>query len=422
MDILGQTAPEHIETFATSLAIGLLIGLERERQPDAKAGLRTFALVALLGTLSGLIATSAGAGAGWVLAAGLLAVGATMLAALAITPPENGDPGTTSVVAMMVCYGLGAAVWFGHGSLAVMLAIATTLLLYFKSELHGWSRSLTRKDLISIFQFAVLSLVVLPILPDMDYGPYNAFNPRQAWRMVVLISGLSLAGYAALRFVGDRHGAALLGFFGGLVSSTATTMVFARHARADPNLIRTATIVILLANLMVMLRLGLVTAVVAPSLFMQLAAVLGGGIAFGLATAVWSWRNLGAPGDHLPMPEVSNPTEIRTALSFGLLYAVVLFLAAWLQDVAGSKGIYFVALASGLTDVDAITLSSLRLYNLEKLGAQQAVFSVALATLSNLAFKSSLIIAIGGGLLARRALPGLLAIAAGIGASMFFVV
>ncbi|MDP2809604.1 MAG: MgtC/SapB family protein [Rhodocyclaceae bacterium] len=423
MDILGQTAPEHIEAFATSLAIGLLIGLERERAPEAKAGLRTFALVALLGTLSGLIATSAGmgAGAGWVLAAGLLAVGATMIAATAIAPPENGDPGTTSVVAMMVCYGLGAAVWFGHGTLAVMLAIATTILLYFKSELHGWSQSLTRKDLISILQFAVLSFVILPILPNRDFGPFDALNPRQIWLMVVLISGVSLAGYAALRFVGDRHGAALLGFFGGLVSSTATTMVFARHARADPGLIRTATIVILLANLMVMLRLGLVAAVVAPSLFLQLAMVLGGGIVLGLAAAAWSWRNLGARGDHLPMPEVRNPTELRTALSFGLLYAVVLFLAAWLQDMAGSKGLYLVALASGLTDVDAITLSSLRLYNLEKLAAQQAVFSVALATLANLAFKSGLVLVIGGGPLARRALPGLLAIAAGIGAGLFFL-
>lgn len=417
MDFLGQTPPEHIETFATSLAIGLLIGLERERQPDTKAGLRTFALVALLGTLSGLIATATGAG--WILAAGLLAVGATMLAAIAIAPPENGDPGTTSVIAMMVCYGLGAAVWFGHGTLAVMLAIATTLLLYFKTELHGWSRSLTRKDLISILQFAVLSFVVLPILPNRDFGPFDALNPHQIWLMVVLISGVSLAGYAALRFVGVRHGAPVIGFFGGLVSSTATTMVFARHARGEEDFIRTATVVILLANLVVILRLCLVAAVVAPGLLPTLALVLGGGFILGLAATAWSWRSLGAHGE-LPMPEVRNPTEIRTALSFGLLYAAVLFLAALLEDAAGSKGLYLVALASGLTDVDAITLSSLRLYNLEKLAAQQAVFSVALATLSNLVFKGGLVLAIGGGPLARRALPGLLAIAAGIGAGMFF--
>ncbi|WIM06181.1 MAG: MgtC/SapB family protein [Candidatus Nitricoxidivorans perseverans] len=418
MDFLGQTPPEHIETFATSLAIGLLIGLERERQPDTKAGLRTFALVALLGTLSGLIATATGAG--WILAAGLLAVGATMIAALAVDPLDSGDPGTTSVIAMMVCYGLGAVVWFGHGTLAVMLAIATTLLLYFKTELHGWSRNLTRKDLISILQFAVLSFVILPILPNRDFGPFDALNPHQIWLMVVLISGVSLAGYAALRFVGVRHGAPVIGFFGGLVSSTATTMVFARHARGEEGFIRTATVVILLANLVVMLRLCLVAAIVAPGLLPTLAMVLGGGLILGLAVTAWSWRSLGAHGE-LPMPEVRNPTEIRTALSFGLLYAAVLFLAALLEDAAGSKGLYLVALASGLTDVDAITLSSLRLHNLEKLAAQQAVFSVALATLSNLAFKSGLVIAIGGGPLARRALPGLLAIAAGIAAGMFFV-
>ena len=118
------------------------------------------------------------------------------------------------------------------------------------------------------------------------------------------------------------------------------------------------------------------------------------------------------------MPEVTNPTEIRTALSFGLLYGVVLFLSAWLEDIAGSKGLYIVALASGLTDVDAITLSTLRLYNLERLSQFQAVASIALAILANLSFKIGLVIAIGGMALAKRTLPGLLAFGMGLGAGL----
>ncbi len=400
----------NVQAFAVSLGIGLLIGLERERKPDAKAGLRTFALSALLGCLAAMLGEKSGNG--WLLAAGLLMLAAMMLVALARDPQDDGDPGTTSVVALMLCYGLGALVWYRHATLAVMLAITTTVLLYFKGQLQTVTRSLTHKDLISILQFAVLSLVVLPILPNQDYGPYQALNPHQIWWMVVLISGLSLAGYAALRIVGNRHGAPLLGFFGGLVSSTATTLVFARHARDDAELTETATLVILIANLVVTLRIGIIAVVLAPGLLAPLAGVLGIGLLCGLVFALFKWRTLSAAGE-LPLPEVSNPTEIRTALSFGLLYAAVLLLSAWLQDVAGRQGLYLVAFVSGFTDIDAVALSSLRLFNQDTLAAAATVVAIGLASLSNLIFKSGLVVAIGGRGLALRVLPGLAAIGLG---------
>ena len=407
----AEAGYEALQAFATSIGIGLLIGLERERQSDLKAGLRTFALVGLLGCISALLAQITDSG--WILAAGLIAIAAMMIAAHVSDPLDTGDPGTTSVVALMVCYALGAMVWFGYTSTAVMLAIATTVLLYFKAQLHGISKSMTHIDLLSILQFGVLALVILPILPDRDFGPYNALNPHNIWWMVVLISGVSLAGYAALRVIGAQHGAALIGLFGGLVSSTATTMVFARHARANEDLIRTAMVVILLANIVVMLRLSFVSFAVAPSIVGPLFSVLGGGIVLGVAATFWGWRQL-VGNDALPMPNVTNPTEIKTALTFGGLYALVLVLCAWLQDIAGSRGIYLLALASGLTDVDAITLSSLRMFGMDKLSSEQTVTAITLATLSNLAFKTGLVISIGGAGLARRVLPGLGAIAVGL--------
>lgn len=407
----AEAGYEVLQAFATSIGIGLLIGLERERQSDLKAGLRTFALVGLLGCLCALLAQSTDSG--WILAAGMLAVAAMMIAAHVSDPLDTGDPGTTSVIALMVCYALGAIVWFGYTSTAVMLAIATTVLLYFKAQLHGISKSMTHIDLLSILQFGVLALVILPILPDKDFGPYQALNPRNIWWMVVLISGVSLAGYAALRLTGARHGAALIGLSGGMVSSTATTMIFARHAKANVDLGRTAMVVILLANIVVMVRLGLVSFAVAPAIVDQLFGVLGCGIALGVAATLWGWRQL-AGVDTLPMPDVTNPTEIRTALTFGGLYALILVLSAWLQDVAGNRGLYLLALASGLTDVDAITLSSLRMFSMEKLTAAQTITAITLATLSNLAFKTGLVIVIGGAALARRTLPGLAAIAAGL--------
>jgi uncharacterized membrane protein (DUF4010 family) len=407
----AEAGYEALQAFATSIGIGLLIGLERERQSDLKAGLRTFALVGMLGCISALLAQITDSG--WILAAGLIAIAAMMIAAHVSDPLDTGDPGTTSVVALMVCYALGAMVWFGYTSTAVMLAIATTVLLYFKAQLHGISKSLTHVDLLSILQFGVLALVILPILPDRDFGPYQALNPHNIWWMVVLISGVSLAGYAALRLAGAQHGAALIGVFGGFVSSTATTMIFARHAQANVALARTAMVVILLANIVVMVRLGVVSFAVAPEIAGPLFSVLGGGIALGIAATLWGWRQL-ASGEALPMPEVTNPTEIRTAVTFGALYALVLVLSAWLQDVAGNRGLYLLALASGLTDVDAITLSSLRMFSMEKLSAAQTITAIILATLSNLAFKTGLVVVIGGPVLARLALPGLTAIAAGL--------
>lgn len=151
---------------------------------------------------------------------------------------------------------LGALVWYEESMLAVVLAIITTILLYFKTELRGITQNLGRRDLISILQFAVLSFIILPILPNQNYGPFDALNPYQIWLMMVLISGVSLTGYIALRFVGQRYGVVFLGVMGGLVSSTATTLVFTGRSSQNPNLSHLAAMVVLLVNLTVLCGSG----------------------------------------------------------------------------------------------------------------------------------------------------------------------
>lgn len=391
--------------YVVALAIGLLMGLERERNPAAKAGLRTFALTALLGVLTAHLA--AALGEPWLIAAGLLLVGAMMIAAYLRSPQQaDGDPGTTTVAALMLCYGLGVLVWHGEIQLAVMLGIAATMLLYFKPELRGISQHMSRRDLLSMLQFAVLALIILPLLPNRNYGPYGALNPYQIWWMVVLIAGVGLAGYAALRLVGQQRGAAMLGLLGGLVSSTATTLAFSRHARASSAMMPVAVIVVVLANLVVLVRLGVLAAVLAPAVLPQLLPVLIGGLLTGGLGAAYGVRRLQPQGE-LPPLAMANPTELRTALGFGLMYAVVLLAAAWLSDWLGTRGLYAVALVSGLTDVDAITLSSLRLHNLDTLPAEGVVNVVTLAVLANLAFKSALTLTIGGWQMARHAIAGM---------------
>ena len=409
---------ESLPRFLTSLTIGLLIGLERERNPSAKAGLRTFALVSLFGTLIALLADKSGSA--WLLIAGLLAVAGMIIAAYLNSPAENNDPGTTTVAALLICYALGVLVWYDLSKLAVMLAIATTVLLYFKPELQGMTQRLSRRDLVSILQFAVLSFVILPILPNQNFGPYDAFNPHHAWMMVVLISGLSLAGYVALRIVGQRYGAPLLGFLGGLVSSTATTLLYARHSKLNDGMLRLSAVVILIASQVVLLRLAVVSGIVSPGILKQLIPVMGLGLLFGLVATAFHWKRLQNAGD-LPLPQTANPTELHAALGFGLLFVVVLLCSAWLSDVAGSGGLYLVAIASGLTDVDAITLSSLRLFQMDKLSSAQAVISISIAFISNMAFKFGLAVSIGGMALAKHIAAGFVAITTGVALGLLFL-
>lgn len=416
INLLHGNGIETLPQFLTSLAIGLLIGLERERNPSAKAGLRTFALVAVFGTLVALLSTQLGSP--WLLIAGLLAVTGMIIAAYLNTPGDETDPGTTTIIALLICYGLGALVWYDLARLAVMLAITVTILLYLKPELRGISQRLARRDLVAILQFAVLTFVILPILPDQNYGPYNAVNPYQAWLMVVLISGISLTGYAALQIVGARYGAPLLGFLGGLVSSTATTLSYAKRSKATPAMLEIAASVIVIAGLVVLIRLIVVTAVVAYSALPALLPVLLGGLLFGFSVALYNWRKL-TNTQELHFPETSNPAELHTAISFGLLYVAVLLAAAWMADFAGNQGLYVVALVSGLTDVDAIALSSLRLFDLGQLSEQQTVTAIAIAFLANLAFKFGMVVFIGGWKLAKFVAIGFGAIACGVIAGLF---
>ena len=404
--------------FLTSLTIGLLIGLERERNPAAKAGLRTFALVAMFGALCGLL--SRHLEIYWLLGVGLSLVGLMIIAAYFEDKSHEADPGTTTTAAVLACFTLGAAVMLGFRQLAVMLGVVTTVLLYFKAELSGVARGLERRDLLSILQFAALTFVILPVLPDENMGPFGAINPRNVWLMVVLISGISLAGYLALHLAGRRYGLALLGFLGGLVSSTATTLVYARHGKESPAVAGAAVVVILLANLVVLLRLALVTWVASPALLPHLLPVLASALAAGVVGLFWYLKPL-TSNQQPPMLEIKNPTELRAAFTFAAIYAVVLLVAAWVNNAAGSRGLYAVALASGLTDVDAITLSSLRLLGLGSLEARQAVTAITIAFIANLAFKLGIVVVAGGATLARRCAVPMSAMAVAAAAALLML-
>ncbi|MFN0038938.1 MAG: MgtC/SapB family protein [Burkholderiales bacterium] len=397
--------------FLTSLAVGLLLGLDRQKNPAAKAGLRTFALVALFGTTCGMLTDHLGTT--WILIAGMLLVGAMVIGAYLGQNDPAADSGTTTIIALLLCYALGAMIWYGHRQLAVALAIVSTVLLHFKTELHGISERLKSQDIASILQFAALTFIVLPLLPDRGYGPYQAVNPYHVWLMVVLVSGVGLTGYLALRFANANRGVLLTGLLGGLISSTATTLVFSRQTRDHAASLSTSARIILLSNLMVPARLAVIIGIADFQVLRALLPAFLVSILLGGVAVYFSRSSLPVPQQASPSI-FTNPTQIKVALGFGAIYATVLLLTAWVSTQIGALGFYAVAFVSGLTDVDAITLSSVQLAAQGRIPLDQAGIGVAAALIANILLKAVLTLAIGGRALAARCAPTLMAMTGGV--------
>ena len=262
---------EIIGTLGISLGLGLLVGLQREHAGARFAGIRTFPIITLLGTLLGLLVPYTSS---WVLAAGLTGI-ALLAAASTLNPgPNNPDYGRTTEITALLMFALGAYLVLGERMVAVVLGGAVVVLLHLKTYLHSLVDRFGERDLKALMPFAVISLVILPVLPDRNYGPYGAWNPREIWLMVVLIVGLSIAGYCGYKFLGHKRGTLLGGILGGFISSTATTVTYARKTKSAPALNRLAALIILIASAIAFLRVMLEVAVVAPNHLAQVAPPL----------------------------------------------------------------------------------------------------------------------------------------------------
>lgn len=395
---------EVLGDLGVALGLGLLVGLQRESAASPLAGLRTFPIVALLGAACALMSPAAG---GWLLGAGLLGVAAaTAMGNAARLRETPADPGITTEVALLLVYALGAYAVVGHRAAAVVLGGTVAVLLHFKAELHGAVKRLGEGDLRAVMQFVLLALVVLPVLPDATFGPYSVFNPRETWLMAVLIVGLSLCGYIVLKFFGERAGVAAGGLLGGLISSTATTVSWARATRGHPDAARPAALVIVIASTVVYARVLVEIAAVSPSLLPAAAApiaVLAAGMVAS-AAALWFRAREAAP----LTADGRQPASLKTAFTFAALYGIVLLAVAIVNDRFGAGGLYAVSAISGLTDVDAITLSIARLVASGQLPPPEGWRLVVVGVLSNLAFKGVL-----AALLGDRRLRALVALAFG---------
>lgn len=384
-------APEMFMQLATALLLGLLVGLQRQRTESSVGGIRTFPLIAAFGTLCGWLALAHG---GWIVAAGLIAVAALLVVSnFMLARAGDLDAGQTTEVAALLLYGIGAYLVIGETAVAVALGGAIALLLHYKELLHAFASKIGERDVTAIMQFVLVTLVILPVLPDRTYGPYQVLNPYQVWLMVALIVGIGLAGYFAYKLFGARAGTLLGGVLGGLISSTATTVSYARRSAGAPGHGPFAALVIVIASSTVFVRVLTEIAVVAPAHFAALAPPLVAMLGACVLISAAMYRQ--ARGQAGQMPEQGNPADLRSAILFGLLYAVILLAVAAAKDEFGARGMYAVAVVSGLTDMDAITLSTSQLADQGRLAPGTAWRLILVAAMSNLVFKAAMVAVLG---------------------------
>lgn len=375
-----------------ALGLGLLVGLQRQRTESEIAGIRTFPLITVLGLLSGLLALEFG---GWVVAAALVALAALLVIGDVATFLRGEiDPGMTTEVAALVMFAVGVLISLERAAIGVVVAGAVLVLLQWKLPLHRLAARMGREDFRAVTRLALVALVILPLLPDRTFGPYGVLNPFQIWLMVVLIVGISLAAYVAYKLLGPRGGSVAAGALGGLISSTAATIGLSRRS-GRPGEAPGSAVAIVIAATIVFARVLFEIAVVAPAILPVLAPPLAvmmlgmGLIAAGLFRLARQEIGAGERDE-----EREPPSTLGAALGFGLLYAAVLFAVAAAREEFGSRGMYVVAGLSGLTDMDAITLSTAQLVGSGEIAAATGWRLILVGGIANLVFKGAAVAAL----------------------------
>ncbi len=403
-----MTDMELLQRLGLALAIGLLVGLERgwhgraEREGARVAGVRTFALVGLTGGVAGALVPVSGV----VLpAAVLLALSGLLAVSYWFTLRAEGDAGLTTEIAMLLVFLLGATSVLGEMAPTAAAGVICALLLSLKSRLHGWVARMDGGELSAVLKLALISVVGLQLMPDRGYGPGGVLNPYDLWWAVVVVAGLSFLGYVAIRLGGAKLGMLLTGLCGGLASSTSTTLALSRVVQAQPSLAPMAAVGIVAAGSVAFLRVLALVAVFGPALLgalvLPVAVMAGVGL---LATIGFSVRAPAGPATDEPVEGLANPLELGAALGFGGVLAAVLLGVHYLRLWLGDAGVYAAAALSGLTDVDALTISVSRLVGVD-LSEFPGAVAIFIAVSVNSVVKAAISLVVGNRALGLRVLP-----------------
>jgi uncharacterized membrane protein (DUF4010 family) len=375
-----------------ALLIGFLVGLDRERAEVRKgrelvAGIRTFPLIGLAGAVPMLVGGPLGMA---LLVASLLTVGAVLVASY-VREAAAGHVGATTEMAAVAVLLLGALAGAGQLEVAGAAGVAVAVLLAAKPPLERFTRALGPDEMAATLELAVISLIVLPLLPDRTFDPWNALNPREIWIVVVLVSSLSFAGFLASRFLGERRGILLTGALGGLVSSTAVTMAMAQRSRDGAP--RAAAAAAAIASTIMAARIAVIAGGIQPAIIVPLLPVAAAMVVVGAVTAVLLARGETARGGPA---RLRNPFSLQQALGFGTAYALVVLAVHVAKERFGAAGLYATAALSGLVDVDAITVAVARGASTDQHFAV-AVTAITIAAIANSLVKAGMAIAFGAG-------------------------
>jgi uncharacterized membrane protein (DUF4010 family) len=421
-------------SLAVAIASGLLIGLEREQSRDGDqergtflGGARTYALFAGVGGVSSMLAQAFTA---WIMVAAFLAVAALAAISYLDDVKSGRDRGLTTEASLLLTFLLGAlapanqiiASTTQRVMLVASLAVVTTFLLSAKPWLAPLIQRVSRDDLYATIKFLIVAIIVLPLLPNQTYGPLDVLNPFSIGLMIVLIAGLGFAGFVANRVLGAGRGFAVTALLGGLVSSTAVTLSFSARAKESPALARAAAVAIVLASTIMFPRVLVEVAAVHRPLLSLLWIPFGAMTVAGLVACALLYLRARGKEKTGPSPEValSNPFELGSAVRFGLIFAVVIFVSKAAQIYAGAAGMYAAAALAGTTDVDAITLSTAKLAQ-GGLSPATAVNTIMIGAVANTAVKAGLATVLGGWHLGRIVIAALAFVIAAGGAALLFV-
>lgn len=400
-----------LQSLIISASLGALIGLVRQwEDQQAKdpglAGVRTFTLWGILGASAAYLSQNFFP-LFFPVAFGMVALYLTVAQLAVIRTGQT--PGFTTFTLALLTYVLGGLVYLGQMRVAVVLAVVMIILIASKREIHSWTTHFTAKDLRSALVFAAITGIVLPMVPNKGYGPLEAFNPFATWLMVVLISGLGFAGYVLMRLLGARAGITVTGLAGGLASSTAATIAFSRRSREEPELSANFALAIVLACTVMLVRVAVVVAMIDLQLFLRLCGPFLILALPGLFYAGWQWWFRDRSGARkIETPDISNPLSLSMALKFAAIYAVVVLLVKTVTTYGGDgAGLYWVTFISGLTDMDAITLSLAQMGGKATMAEEILAKAIILAAVSNTLLKLGFALAAGSNALRREMLLSL---------------
>lgn len=396
---------------------GLAVGVEREwsarrpGEPPRFGGVRTFLLLGLTGGLAAVLFRTVDPRVGLLLLAGGLAL---VLVAYLVSA-WHGTIDATSEVAALLVLGAGTAAGFGMLTVASAVAAGTALVLVEKGRMHAAVARLESSGLEAGARFAVLALVVLPILPSGPIARLGGLEPQKLWGIVLVFAGLSFAGYIALRLAGAERGYSVAGFLGGLVSSTAVTFNFARESRrdaADLAVSKALALGVVAACSILPLRVGAVAWALNPEVARALAPAL---VLPVLATAVaiaFAWFRQPQGGGAPKLPQ--NPLRLAAAIQMAVLFQIVLWALEALGDRVGASGMLASSALLGLTDMDALTFSLTELAGRSApgegaptLAAASAARGLLVGMLANTAFKAAVAATLGTGAFRLRVVAAL---------------